>query len=124
MRRCVEKLPLACQAVASAKAGVLNRNRKTIAINYRCRDNNVEILMPKAEGTSNARRSWVGRVTPVRAIVSAGRGLPALPAPSALRGVVEAVVSTAAHLGLGSAPGSGAGDSECLRESRTFGQWN
>ena len=34
----------------------------------------------------------VGRVTPVRAIVSAGRGLPALPAP---RGVVEAVVSTA-----------------------------
>jgi hypothetical protein len=36
------------------------------------------------------------------------QGLPALPAP---RGVVEAVVSTAAHLGLGSAPGSGAGDS-------------
>ena len=34
----------------------------------------------------------IGRVTPVRAIVSAGRGLPALPAP---RGVVEAVVSTA-----------------------------
>jgi hypothetical protein len=46
----------------------------------------------------------------VRAVVSASRGLPALPAPRALRGVVEAVVSTAAHLGLGSVPGPGAGD--------------
>jgi hypothetical protein len=90
MRRCVERLLLACQAVASAKAGALNRNRKT----------------------------------PVRAIVSVSRGLPALPAPSTLHVVVEAVVSTAAHLGLGSAPGSGAGDSENFRESRTFGQWN
>ena len=43
--------------------------------------------MPKAEGTSNA-----------------------LPAPRTLRGIVEAVVSTAAHLELGSAPSSGVGD--------------
>jgi hypothetical protein len=64
MRRCVERLQLACQAVASAKAGVLNRNRKTIEKNYRCRDNNVETLMPKAERTSNARHSQVRRVTP------------------------------------------------------------
>jgi hypothetical protein len=38
-------------------ARALNRNRKTIEKNYRCRDNNVEILMPKAEGTPNAQRS-------------------------------------------------------------------
>jgi hypothetical protein len=61
IRRCVEKLLLACHAGALAKADALalnlNRKQKTIAKNYRCRDNNVEILMPKAEGTSNARRS-------------------------------------------------------------------
>jgi hypothetical protein len=29
-------------------ARALNRNRKTIAKNYRCRDNNAEIRIPKA----------------------------------------------------------------------------
>jgi hypothetical protein len=46
--------------------------------------------MPKR--TSNTESS-VGRVTPVRAVVSAGRGLPALP-ERAMRAAVEAVVST------------------------------
>jgi hypothetical protein len=57
MRRCVENSRSLATAGALAKAGALNCNRKTIAKNRRCRDNNVEILMPKAEGTSNARHS-------------------------------------------------------------------
>jgi hypothetical protein len=63
--------------------------------------------MPKAEGTSNVRHSYGRACHSCARRLLAGRGLPALPA---LHGVVEAVVSTAAQLGLGSAPGSGAGD--------------
>ena len=47
--------------------------------------------MPKSECRKNVKCPTF----PVRAILSAGRGLSALPAPRALRGVVEAVVSTA-----------------------------
>jgi hypothetical protein len=65
-------------------ARALNRNRKTIAKHYHCRDNDAEIRMPKER--------QIGHATPVRAIIAAGRGLPALPSP---RGVVEAVVSIA-----------------------------
>src|SRR5437762_9638110 len=62
--------------------------------------------MLNAEQMLDVRHFGVRRVTPVRAIVSAGRGLPALPA---LRVVVEAVVSTTASR-IAGAPGSGAGD--------------
>src|SRR5215471_13205621 len=44
----------------------------------RFRDANAEIRRPNAEPASNARCFKVGRITPVRAIVAAGMGLPAL----------------------------------------------
>ena len=69
-------------------ARALNLNRKTIAKHYHCRDNDAGIRMPKER--------QIGHATPVRAIVSASRGLPVPPVP---RGVVEAVVSTAWCLG-------------------------
>jgi hypothetical protein len=87
IRRCVLKLLLVLLVM------IEKRSQK----NYRCGDNDAEIRMPRAEGRRNVKcpKFRVGRATPVRAIVSAGRGLPALPAPRARRGVVEAVVPTA-----------------------------
>src|SRR6266513_3891294 len=84
IRRCVLKLLLV----------LLIKIEKRSQKNYRCRDNDAEIRMPGTEGRRNVKcpKFHLGHATPVRAIVSAGRGLPALPAP---RGVVEAVVSTA-----------------------------
>src|SRR6266850_7622415 len=83
MRRCVEKLLLVLLIM------IEKRSQK----NNRCRDNDAEIRMPGAEDRRNVKcpKFQLGHATPVRGIVSAGRGLPALPAP---RGVVEAVVST------------------------------
>jgi hypothetical protein len=74
------------------------------------------LLLPnrktKSKRWSNVKypKFRIRRATSVRAIFSAGRGPHALPALRALCGVVEAFVSTATHLGLGSAPGPGAGD--------------
>jgi hypothetical protein len=68
MRRCVERLLLVLLII------IEKRSQKITA---------AAITMPKFR---------VGCATPLHAIVSADRGLPALPAP---RGVVEAVVSTA-----------------------------
>src|SRR6266576_2172878 len=84
IRRCVLKLLLVLLIM------IEKRSQK----NYRCRDNDAEIRMPGAEGRRNVKcpKFQLGHATPVRAIVSGARGLPALPAP---RGVVEAVVSTA-----------------------------
>src|SRR5262245_25102855 len=87
----------------------------------RVRDANDEIRIPKGRQAHDVFQ--VGRATPVRAIVSAGRGLPALPMPRPRRDVLEAVVPTAC-LGLGNAPGPGASDSDGLRELRVAVQRN
>ena len=47
-------------------ARALNRNRKTIAKHYHCRDNDAEIRMPKER--------QIGHATPVRAIAFGGQG--------------------------------------------------
>jgi hypothetical protein len=83
IRRCVEKLLLACQTIASTKAGALNRNRE----NYRCCGK-----MPNECQMANIFSQDASLCA--RAVVSAGRGLPALPA-RAMCGAVEAVASTA-----------------------------
>jgi hypothetical protein len=64
IRRCVEKLLLVLLIVI----------KKRFANNYRCRDNDVEILIPKAEGTSVAPKFRVGRATSLRAIGFGGQG--------------------------------------------------
>jgi hypothetical protein len=78
IRRCVKKLLLVLLIVIEKRSQTLTA---------------AAITMPKSECRRNVKcqKFQLGHAAPVRAIISAGRGLPALPAR---RGVVEAVVST------------------------------